>query len=378
MLKQRKVLLLVLFIAVAVALFIAKKHSAGSAVTAPAIPLTPTAAVLEFLPTDVVTVAPGEIRQLLNLTGALRAYNQAPVKARVAGEVRDVLVREGESVSAGQVLIRMETSDYEARVTQAEGALAAAQGQLEIARQTRDNNQALLAKNFISKNAYDNAMNQYAIAVANVDSARGALAVTRKALADTLIRAPIAGLISSRNVQPGEKVSPDNRLLDVVDLSIMELEAAVPTSDIAKIRSGQNVQVKIEGIPAQIEAKVFRINPATSSGTRSVMAYVQIANTDLQLRAGMFAQAQLEVSKKESALMIPAAAVQYDAGKAYVYAIENNVVQQKMITPGLQGDNHGIPVVEVLSGLTAGSQIVKTNLGSMRSGIPVKFAVTKG
>jgi RND family efflux transporter MFP subunit len=267
-------------------------------VTAPAIPLTPTAAVLEFLPTDVVTVAPGEIRQLLNLTGALRAYNQAPVKARVAGDVRDVLVREGESVSAGQVLIRMETSDYEARVTQAEGALAAAQGQLEIARQTRDNNQALLAKNFISKNAYDNAMNQYAIAVANVDSARGALAVTRKALADTLIRAPIAGLISSRNVQPGEKVSPDNRLLDVVDLSIMELEAAVPTSDIAKIRTGQNVQVKIEGIPAQIEAKVFRINPATSSGTRSVMAYVQIANTDLQLRAGMFAQAQLEVSKK--------------------------------------------------------------------------------
>jgi multidrug efflux pump subunit AcrA (membrane-fusion protein) len=105
-------------------------------VTAPAIPLTPTAAVLEFLPTDVVTVAPGEIRQLLNLTGALRAYNQAPVKARVAGDVRDVLVREGESVSAGQVLIRMETSDYEARVTQAEGALAAAQGQLEIARQT--------------------------------------------------------------------------------------------------------------------------------------------------------------------------------------------------------------------------------------------------
>jgi multidrug resistance efflux pump len=89
-------------------------------------------------------------------------------------------------------------------------------------------------------------MNQYAIAVANVDSARGALAVTRKALADTLIRAPIAGLISSRNVQPGEKVSPDNRLLDVVDLSIMELEAAVPTSDIAKIRTGQNVQVKLK------------------------------------------------------------------------------------------------------------------------------------
>jgi len=378
MLKQRKVLLLVLCIAVAVAVAISKKHSAGNAVTAPAIPVTPTAAVLEFLPTDVVTVAPGEIRQLLNLTGALRAYNQAPVKARVAGDVRDVLVREGESVSAGQVLIRMETSDYEARVTQAEGALAAAQGQLEIARQTRDNNQALLAKNFISKNAYDNAMNQYAIAVANVDSARGALAVTRKALADTLIRAPIAGLISSRNVQPGEKVSPDNRLLDVVDLSLMELEAAVPTPDIAKIRTGQNVQVKIEGIPAQIAAKVSRINPATNSGTRSVMAYVQIANPDLQLRAGMFAQAQLEVSKKEAALMIPAAAVQYEAGKAFVYAIENNVVQQKMIALGLQGDSQGTPAVEVLSGLTTGSRIVKTNLGSMRSGIPVKFAATKG
>lgn len=377
MLKHRKVLLLILFIVIAAAVVIAKKLSVSSA-TVSTVTAAPTLTVLEFLPTDVVTAAPGEISQLLSLTGALRAFNQAPVKARVAGEVRDVLVREGESVSAGQVLIHMETSDYEARVTQAEGALAAAQGQLEIARQTRDNNQALLAKNFISKNAYDNAMSQYAIAVANVDSARGALAVTRKALADTVIRAPITGLISSRSVQPGEKISPDNRLLDVVDLGVMELEAAVPTPDITKIKIGQQVQLKIEGLNTPIEGKVSRVNPAINSGSRSVMAYVQVANPDLQLRAGMFSQAQLLVNKKDGVLMIPAAAVQYESGKAFVYAIENNVVQQKMVKLGLQGDHQGTPVVEVLSGLTGGSQIVKTNLGSMRSGIPVKFAVTKG
>lgn len=361
----------------AVTAFVSRKHAAdpapASAVQAAAREAAQPVQVLEFLPSDVTVVQQGDVSRLLSLSGALRAFNQAQIKARVAGDVRDVLVREGESVQAGQVVIRMDPSDYEARLAQAQGALAAAQGQLDIARQARDNNQALLAKNFISKNAYDNGVNQYAIAVANVDSAKGALAVAQKALADTQVRAPMAGLISNRSVQPGEKISADNRLLDVVDLRTMELEAAVPAMEISRLRVGQQVQVRIEGIASPVEGKVVRINPATVSGSRSIMAYVQIANPDLQLRAGMFAQAELVVEKKSGVLLIPQAAVQYEAGKPFVYAIENNAVQQKWITPGLAGDSQGNAVTEVSAGLAPGMTIVRNNLGSMRAGIPVRL-----
>ena len=328
--------------------------------------------ILEFLPTDIVTVASTDIQKTLTLSGALRAMNQSAVKAKVAAEVREVLVREGEAVQVGQVLVKMDSTEYDAKLEQARGALKAAQGQLDIAKQTRDNNKALLDKNFISANAFDNGVNQYAIAAANVDSAKGALSVAQKALADTIVKSPIAGLVSVRSVQPGEKVSPDNRLLDIVDLRVLEMEAAVPSQDIASIKLGQQVTLKVEGINTAIVGKVTRINPAVQSGSRSIMTYIQVANTDGQVKAGVFAEAQLALDKKSDVMTIPQTAVQYDGNKTFVYAIENNLLQQKNVTLGLQGESNGTASVEVLSGLAKDAQIVKANLGSLRSGVAVK------
>lgn len=383
MLKRRGIWIIVAIIAL-LALVVMKKKStdasgavSGSA-TAKGQALSMTPQILEFLPGDLVTVSSGEVQKTLSLSGALRALNQAAVKAKLAGDVREVLVREGEAVQLGQVLVKMDSADYEARLAQARGGLAAAQAQLDIAKQARDNNKSLLDKTFISKNAYDNSSNQYAIAAANVDTAKGVVEVAQKALADTVIRAPIAGLISSRSVQPGEKVSADNRLLDVVDLRVLEMEAPVPTQDIAKIKLGQSVQLKIEGVTGAVIGKVSRINPATTTGSRSIMAYIQVANADGaqgcgQLRAGMFGEALLVVEKKSDVLSIPQSAVRYDAGLSIVYAIEENVLQQKPVSLGMQGEVNGVAVVEVLNGLLKDSKIVKTNLGSLRSGLPVKI-----
>ena len=331
-------------------------------------------AVMEFLSSDVTQVQVRDLRRLLPLTGSLRAFHQASVKAKVAGEVREVLVREGEAVKAGQILIRMDASDYQARLAQAQGSLAAARGQLDIATKARDNNKALLDKGFISKNAFDNADSQFAIARANVDSARGALEVAQKALADTVIRAPISGLVSSRSVQPGEKVSADNRLLDVVDLAQMELEAAVPAADIMHVALGQEVQVKVEGMPQPFTGKVVRINPATQAGSRSIMTYIQIDNPQGALRVGMFAEAQLTTEKKASVLTVPQSAIRSDAGHAFVYAIEDSKLVQKPVTLGASGNDGDGNAVEIVQGLDGGAQIVRTNLGNLRAGTTVKFA----
>lgn len=343
--------------------------------TAPALPVTASSATfLEFLPSDVLQVGTRDLRQILPLSGSLRAVYQASVKARLPGEVSEVLVREGEAVQAGQVVIRMDASDYQARVDQAQGALQAARGQLDIAIKARDNHKALLDKGFISKNAFDNAASQFDIARANVESARGALEVARKALADTVIRAPIVGLISSRSVQPGEKVSADNRLLDVVDLKLMELEAAVPTSDIMHVALGQEVQVAVEGMPAPFAGKVARINPSTQSGSRSIMVYIQIDNPQRALRVGMFAEAKLTLAKKAGVLAVPASAIRSDGGKTFVYAIEDDKLVQKPVTLGMRGDDGEGAAVELVKGLEPDARIVRTNLGELRAGTTVKLA----
>ena len=279
---------------IVVVLVLLAAAAAAAVLRKPGATPAPVAAVnsLEMLPSDVIPVRRRDLRQVLPLSGALRAVNQAAVKARVAGEVRAVLVREGEAVQAGQLLVQMDGAEYQARAAQANGALVAARGQLEIATKARDNNRALLGKGFISQNAFDNATSQYKIAQANVDSAKGALDVTRKSVADTTIRAPIAGLVSNRTVQPGEKVSPDFHLLDVVDLRKMEMEAAVPTGDIQRVALGQEVLVKVEGVPLPVAGKVARINPSTQAGSRSIIVYVELDNPQATLRVGMFGEGQ--------------------------------------------------------------------------------------
>jgi membrane fusion protein (multidrug efflux system) len=367
MLKRRAfgIILAACLLAAGIAAAVLKKQPAPAAAPAPA--------VLEFLPSDVTQVATRDLRQLLPLSGSLRAVNQASVKARVGGDVREVLVREGEPVTAGQVLVRMDTRDYQARVDQAKGAMQASRGQLDIATKARDNNKALLEKGFISQNAYDNAASQFDIARANVESARGALDVAQKALADTVIRAPVSGLVSSRMVQPGEKVSPDNRLLDVVDLRQMELEASVPAADIMNVSLGQEVRVKVEGLSEPMVGKVARINPSTQAGSRSILVYILVDNPQGLLRVGMFAEAQLTLAKKTAVLTVPQSAIQSDAGSTYVYVIENGKLAQKSVTLGLHGYDDDGAAVEVVKGLENGVQIVKTNLGTLRTGTAVRF-----
>lgn len=379
MLKRRKIWFVLLAIAIVatLAIGILKKRNDPGAAAAVASSSSPAAPVLEFLPGDITRVQPRDLKQTLALSGSLRALNQATVKSRIAGEIVEVLVREGETVKAGQVVAKMDTREYQARYGQANGALLAARGQLEIATKARDNNKALLGRGFISQNAFDNAASQFEIARANVESAQAALDLTRKILGDTIIRAPISGVVSSRTAQPGERVPIDSRLLDVVDLSKMEMETGVPAGDIVNVSLGQEVITRIEGVAAPVVGKVVRINPSTQSGSRSVLIYVQIENPDARLKAGMFGEAQLTLQKKSGVLTVPQSAVQASNGKTTIYAIENGVLTQRPVKLGMKGFDNDGPAVEVLEGLTEGMQIVRTNLGNMATGTRVRLMPAK-
>ena len=371
------IIAIVVVIGIAMSFFRSPAPSSNPSAAKNAAPATTTSAIknttLEFLPQEIFKVTPIELKQTMSLSGALRAVDQASVKARVAAEVREVLVREGESVTAGQILVRMDTSEFQARVDQAKGNLHAMRAQLDIASKNRDNNRALLDKGFISRAAFDNTASQFAAAQANVESAQGALDIVQKLLNDSVVRAPISGLIAVRNVQPGEKVSTDYKLLDIVNLKRMECEALVPTSDISKIKIGQSVLLHIEGLAEEYIGNVTRINPATQAGSRSIAIYIQVANPQDMLKVGMFVDAQLVLRTKAHVIAIPLTAVHKESSGAYVYALENNLIVRKNITLGQEGRSGEVALIEITSGLNAEDQIVKTDMGNLRPGTAVRM-----
>ena len=368
---RRLLLLVLLIVAAGIVWQLMRPSAPAKPALAPSAVMPPT---LEFLAQEVVTATPVEIRQTLSLSGSLRAVDMATIKARVSADVRQVLAREGESVRAGQVVVMTDATEYEARVAQARGNLDASRAQLEIASKTRDNNRVLVEKGFISRNAFDNAASQYSAAEANVAAARGAMNIVQKSLNDTVIRTPISGLVAARYVQPGEKVSPDTKLLDIVNLQKMELEAAVPTSDIAQIVTGQTVSLRIEGLPESFEGKVARINPGTQAGSRSVLVYVQVANPKNVLRVGMFAEAQLVLRAKQGVLALPQSAVRKDSQGAYVYTIANGQLNKTAVTVGMDGRSGEDYLTEIVSGLDFGAQVIRTDMGSLQTGTRVRVA----
>ncbi len=368
----RRITLAILVIALLAAAGWMLKPKAPATPAPAAVAAAPTA--LEFLPREVIRTAPVELRQVLLLSGSLRAVDLATVKSRVAGEVREVLVREGEAVRAGQIVARMDTTEYDARVAQARGNLNAARAQLDIAAKARDNNAALVDKGFISKNAFDNSASQFSGARASVEAAQGALDVALKQLADTQLRAPIAGLVAARSVQPGERVSPDFKLLEIVNLQKMELEAAVPASDIGRVAIGQPVSLHIEGMAPGWTGKVVRINPAAQAGSRTVPVYVQVANPNQQLRVGMFAEGKLVLNSRPGVLALPQSAVRRDGSGAYVYAIEAGKITRKPVTVGTDGQSGDESRVEIVSGLDFGADVIRTDMGNLSPGTLVRIA----
>ncbi len=353
------------------------KAPASIVPAAPAAGAAP-AAALEFLPQEIVVAEPVELRQLLQLSGSLRAVELATVKSKVAGDVREVLVREGESVRAGQVVARIDATEYEARVAQARGNLNNARAQLEIATKTRDNNLTLVEQGFISRNAFDNSAHQYEAARASVDASQGALDIVLKSLNDTVLRAPIAGLVSVRYAQPGEKLPADSKLLDIVNLQKLELEAAVPASDIAQVAIGQAVDMRVEGQTGPFTGKVVRINPATQSGSRAIPVYIQLSNPQQLLRVGMFAEAQLVLNSRPGVLALPQTAIRKDGGGSYVFTIDGGKIARRPVTTGESGVGGNEPRIEILSGLDVGAQVVRTDMGILQSGTSVRIAPAGG
>ena len=335
---------------------------------------------IELAAGDVARVSRSELVSMLVVSGSLKAVDSAMVKARVAAEVKTLTVREGDRVQAGQLLGRLDSAEVELRLRQAEDQARAAQAQLDIAQRTLDNNKSLVGQGFISRNALDTSTSSAAGAQATLQAARAAADLARKAVRDSEIRAPIAGLVSQRLVQPGERVSVDARLLEIVDLSRLELEAAVAPEDVLNLRVGQTAQVQIDGLAATVPARVARINPSAQSGTRSVTAYLRLepdTATAGALRQGLFARGSIRLQQRQ-ALVVPVSALRLDQALPYVLVVEGDAAQARTVKTGGRGevliDGRSENAVEMTEGLAEGAVVLRGTVGNLRPGTKVALA----
>ncbi len=334
-----------------------------------------TQAALELGPQDLLVLQAVDLQRSLPVSGTLRAVRSAYVKARVAGELQDLTVREGDSVQAGQVIARIDATEYEARLRQAQLQADAAGAQVAIAQRQYDNNQALVRQGFISTTALDTSLANLEAARASHAAALAAADVARKSLADTVLRAPMAGQVAQRLVQPGERVAVEARLIEIVDLSRLELEAALAAADAVHLRVGQAAQLQVEGLAAPVPARVVRINPSTQPGSRSVLAYLALEPL-AGLRQGLFVQGSLDGGSLRT-LAVPLEAVRTDKPVPYVQVVQGTQVRHIPVTPGVRGTAGSrslVAVNAVTAGtLAEGSQVLAGTVGPVREGTAVRI-----
>jgi RND family efflux transporter MFP subunit len=334
-------------------------------------PATGTLAALDLRPDDLVAVRTAPLTRTVAVSGALKAVSTAVVKARVAGELRQLGPREGETVRAGQVVGEIDPVEADLRLKQAEQQAESARAQLDITRRQLDNHRALVEQGFISTTALDTALANHRSAQSALQSALAGIDLAKKARADTLLKAPIGGQVAQRLAQPGERVAVDARVLEIVDLSRLELEAALPAADAGTLQPGAIAQLAVEGLSAPVTARVARLNPATQAGTRAVLAYLSV-DAAPGLRAGLFARGTVALDSRHVPVL-PVSAVRVDEPRPYVVVLDGSLLRRREVQTGLRGQIDDADMIEV-TGLPDGARVLRGSLGTVRDGTPARLS----
>ena len=335
------------------------------------------APVFVIATSDTVIASEQRLVQNLPISGNLKAVNTVVIKSRVAGEITQLSLREGDYVKAGQVVARIDPTEYQRKLRQAEQQADAAKAQVDIAKRQYDNNKSLVDKGFISITALETSFSSLSGAEATYKAALSGADVARKVLDDAVLTSPISGQVSARLAQPGERVSVDVRLLEVVDLNSLELEATMSPADSIDVRVGQQATLQLEGREQSVTAKVQRINPNVQAGSRSVLVYLRLDSVS-GLRQGLYGQGQLALGQRQ-VVAIPLDAVRTDKPQAYVQSIDNNKVTHHVVKTGLRGQLLGQtdPTVWVeVSGVPPNSLVLRGTAGALREGLAVRSGST--
>jgi RND family efflux transporter MFP subunit len=339
---------------------------------------------------SVVAVSASEWPDAYEATGTVRARTAATISSKVMGYVQQVNVRAGDRVKAGQTLLTIDSRDLDANVRRAEAgrtevqtgfleadnAVSAAKANLDLAQATFKRIEDLSAKKSVSNQEFDEASARLKAAQAQYEMARARRAQLDSKLAQTEqeiraaaitrdyahVKAPFAGVVTARTVDPGNLAAPGAPLLTIEQEGAYRLEASVEESKIGAIRPGQTVDVALESLDRRLSARVSEIVPAVDAASRAYVIKIDLPAAP-QLRSGMFGRAWFATGKR-SVLSAPASAVMERGQLQSVFVAEDGTARTRIVTLGQRSDG----AVEVLSGLAPGEKVVAPIPQGLRDG----------
>ena len=324
---------------------------------------------LQFGSGDLAYVESRPLARWLPVSGTLQAVRQTVVKAKVAGDIAGLKVREGEAVRAGQIVAHIDSPDLRSRLVDRQGAVESARAQLALADKTRAMNLRLLNDKFISQNAFDGTESSFNVARGSLKSAEAQVQLAQNALADADVVAPLTGIVAKRHVQTGEKVAIEAPILTIVDLRDLEVQALVPALDVPELTHGMPVELSVDGFgERRFEGRIDRINPSTEPGTRAIIVYVSLPNPDAALRSGMFTTGRIALAASAPAPTLPAAAVRSEAGQSYVWTIDNGRLARRVVITGRRDETNGR--VEIMTALPHEMPVLAARFDNLKDGAP--------
>jgi membrane fusion protein (multidrug efflux system) len=307
---------------------------------------------------EAARVEAGSLRDVATFGGQLSAENSVRVKAETSGIVEAILFTEGQQVAQGDVLVQLRDDEQVARLREAEATLALAR---HVAERTRE----LATRDAISEAQQDRVAADLAVAEARVEVARVALARMR-------VRAPFDGVVGMRLVSPGDRITAKDALVQIDAVDRLQVSFAIAEAGILFAHVGAPVEVRVGPYGREIfPGEVFFVSPSIEPATRRVIVKAWVPNEKRRLRPGLFADVDLEVGRREGAIVVPESAVVFDREGTYVWKLDADHVPTKVpVQLGLRRDGR----VEVTLGLAPGDAIVTTGTHKVMAGKKVALA----
>jgi RND family efflux transporter MFP subunit len=359
--------------------------------------------------TEITSVQRISVQREVDLSGTLLSPDQARVSSEVAGIIRDVPVQLGTEVRAGDLLVRLEPRELQLALDRAEGQLRQIEAQLGIdhsqaqrppsddqiasvrqamanrddARNTFKRAQQLHDRGLMSQVDFDTADTRMKIAEANYQAAvdniqalkatlqdrRAAWELAQKKLNDASIKAPVAGAVSERLVQPGEFIRENTPVATIVQVNPLKLKTAIQEKYAGLIHPAQSVAFAVEAFPGRTFAgKVAYVSPAVDQATRTFAVEALVDNADRVLKPGFFAKGVVHTHRDENVLAVPEDAISTLAGVSTVYVIEGGKARQQQVSLGARQDK----LVEITSGLKGDETLATTNLSQLATGVSIR------
>ncbi|WIY53207.1 efflux RND transporter periplasmic adaptor subunit [Devosia sp. YIM 151766] len=324
-----------------------------------------TVPVMQVNPSEISTIEPRTLTRTVKVTGSLAPQKQTQLASQVSGRVVAVMARPGDAVSAGDVLLQLDTESLRIQLDQQTSTAEATRAQLVLAESQLSRTTDLIQRGLAASSGIEQAQSSAEALRANLAALEGQVEAARIALQNATLKAPMDGIISERSVSAGQTVQQGASLFTIVDLDTLELNAAAPVGTSAELAKGQAVTISVEGLAGRSFAGVVdRINPIAVAGTRTIPVYIALENVEELLRGGMFATGQIVVAERADALAVPETALREDAEGTFVLKLMEDRVVRQAIERGESWN--GNRLVEISSGLVAGDVVVTAPLTQLQ------------